>query len=205
MMRHSSVFGKFHALLHSLARNLSGYFRPAPAFFSLVLLLAAIAVVSLVLALPLWYVSTNFSGIYTGIVSALIIITCSIIIYKKISTGRFVLNFVRFAGLSAELVLISILFYKKTLFYIPAILLSIEFLVFLGFSSRIDGFLPNGMITVFTISSFIVYLYSVLIMFSAREYLLAIPISIIYLFAFGRLIVKKAKNPVDDGYASSNP
>jgi hypothetical protein len=177
----------------SLIKSLAGYTRLVPAVFTSVFLIVSIGIVSVLIAFPFWYISTNFASLYTGIVCAIIAVACISFIIKKLVTERLFGKLVKFIGLVFELILILFLYYKKTFYYVPAIVLSVEYLFFLGISMRIDGFLSPWMSITLLVSAFFGYLYSMLVLFAGHLYFLCIPLSLFYLFSFGRLIIEKKR------------
>jgi hypothetical protein len=188
----------FTNMLSSFSGSLSGYSRLMPGVVRIVALLASVALASLLLALPLWFIATNFSFVYSVAVSAILAIAFVFYIIKKIATERLFVKIVKFIGLFSQLALILILFYQKILYYIPAIILSVEYLLFLGLMLRRDGFLPAGAAVALLVLTFFGYLYSILSMFASGNFWLGIPLSVFYTFAFGRIIIKKKKTSVEN-------
>jgi hypothetical protein len=190
------------SFIRSASQALLGYMRMVPPLFYAIAILGAIGITSVIIGLPLWYFSTQNTLAYTIFVAAIIVIPACFFLIRKLVSEKLLGQLLNFTGLCIELLLIMLLFGSRLLYYIPAILLSIEFVLFLQASKRLDTFIFAWMRILLTACSFLGFLYYTLILYKEKVYYLAIPLSIFYLFAFGFIIVRIKKRDVDASESS---
>jgi hypothetical protein len=76
---------------------------------------------------------------------------------------------------------------------VPAVALSVEYIVFLGLTMRIEDFYSSWMVLALIAISFAGFLYETLIMGIDTLIWAAVPLGIFYLFAFGYLANERRK------------
>jgi len=152
------------------------------------LLIVGIFSVSFVTSFALWYTSTTFTNIFSIIVIILIAAGCAYFLLNKLIRKKLFGNILNFTGLVLELFLIIYFYSNKMNLIVPAIILSVEYLLFLGITFGLDHFLERWMKLILIILTIGTFSYSTALFYKEGVYLICIPLSIFYLLAFGYIL-----------------
>jgi hypothetical protein len=171
----------------------SGYAKLIMGLLPYMTLIAGLFAVSFLISLVLWYSSTTFTDIYSIIVIILIISSSVIFVAGKIVKEKLFGRIFNFIGIILEFFFIMYLYAQKMNMIIPAIALSVEYLIFLGMTLGLDGFLDSWMKTILIVLTLGGFIYSSALLFKSGMLTIAVPLSIFFFLAFGYILNERKK------------